>query len=125
MNATVLSLKCPRLRWFFAFLTLAVSSLQAHAQDEAAAPSSACFAVIEAKPGVLPAAPILVDRCSGETFVLTKKRRGDPTTYEWVAIGKAESGSRVSAKPARSTASSAKMPARGNCFSYNGRTFCP
>ena len=113
------------MRWLVISVTLVFSTMQAHAQEEPAAPSSACFAVIEAQPGVLPAAPILVDRCSGQTFILTKKRRGDPTTYEWVAIGKAESRSRAPAKPARSTASSAKIPARANCFSYNGRTFCP
>ncbi len=113
------------MRWFVISLALVFPASQARAQDEAAAPASACFAVIEAKPGVLPAAPILVDRCSGQTFVLTKKRRSDPPAYAWVPIGKVEAGTTTPARPARSAASSARTQARANCFSYNGRTFCP
>lgn len=85
------------------------------AQDAGEKP---CF---ELHPGIAahpPHAPLLLNRCTGETFVLiagasSKKRPASPSSYRWQPIGKS--------RPAPELAS----PAAGTkCFDYDGRKFC-
>jgi hypothetical protein len=88
-------------------------------------PREICYQVIEGQPDVAPAAPILVDRCSGKSFVLSRGRSGS-RTYKWVAIGKAAD---ISPRAARRTTARANpsIPGGANkgCFTFNGRSYCP
>lgn len=93
---------------------LAVTPVSAQAEDSTI-PQSICFTVVEGRPGVLPGAPMLVDRCTGETFVLTRSR----SAIAWVPITKA-SADRPDAKAV------AKAPTgKKGCFTYGDRTYCP
>ena len=88
-------------------------------------PRGICYQVIEGQPDVAPAAPILVDRCSGKSFVLSRGRSGS-RSYKWVAIGKA---TYVAPRAARSATARPNTSNRGGdnkgCFTFNGRSYCP
>lgn len=90
-------------------------------------PATACFQVIEGSADVPPAAPLLVDRCTGETFVLTRARRGEGKAFEWVPIAKAAAGAVAEAAPAPPPRppASAKAASKEGCFTYSGRNYCP
>ena len=99
------------------------------ARAQAPPPAGPCFRVIEGHADVPPAAPMLVDRCSGETFVLMRSRRGDDKSvrFEWLPIAKSAPGSvatPTAPAPPR-PASSAKAATKDGCFTYNGRAYCP
>lgn len=105
-------------------ITLFLFGSPVQAQTSAASASS-CFQVIEGNADVPPAAPILLDRCTGETFVLTRLRRGGgiAAPFEWVPLTKG----RAAETETSSSTPTVKSPAAGKagCFTYNGRSYCP
>jgi len=94
---------------------MAAAPTQAQQQDPAGQPSI-CFTVIEGRTDVPPGAPILVDRCTGETFVLTRSRG----QIAWSPIAKTSADRPETKAVAKSPAG----PKKG-CFSYSDRTYCP
>ncbi len=84
---------------------------------------TACFQVLPGQTEVLPQAPLLLNTCTGETFVLIRAKRPGPKSaqFEWLEIAKPGAGSSESTKGAPA----ATGPARDNCFTYNGRSYCP
>lgn len=113
-------------------ILLAVAGCVAGALAASAQTASpeACFQVIEGQADVPPAAPLLVDRCSGATFLLARTRRDGKTAFEWVPITKAAPGTVAEsvASPAPpsppSPAPRSKGAGRDGCFIYNGRSYC-
>jgi hypothetical protein len=107
------------------FLSPVVLVLLGATTVHAKEPRSICYQVIEGQPDVAPAAPILVDRCSGKSFVLSRGRSGS-RSYKWVAISKATD---VSPRAARRPTARANPSIRGGdnkgCFTFNGRSYCP
>jgi hypothetical protein len=83
--------------------------------------------VIEGQADVLPNAPLLVDRCTGATFLLARTRRDGRMGYAWVPIAREPAGAAVESAPASEPRSSAaaKAAAKEGCFTYSGRTYCP
>lgn len=84
-----------------------------------------CYSVIEAKTDVPPSAPILVNACTGETFILTRVGRGDRRSYVWRPIAKGDAGTPSGANASTAANRAAPPAARAGCFTFNGRTFCP
>jgi hypothetical protein len=86
----------------------------------AQATAQPCFEVMAARPGVEPAVPILVDKCSGRSWVLTRNGKN----YRWSLIAteleKPKLGDRAPIEGA------AVAPGTGpqKCFTFNGRKFC-
>lgn len=107
------------------FLSAVALVLMGATTVHAKEPRGICYQVIEGQPDVAPAAPILVDRCSGKSFVLSRGRSGS-RSYKWVAIGKAAD---VSPREARSATARHSPTIRGGgkkgCFTFNGRSYCP
>lgn len=97
------------------------SAASASAQDTPTPPPSTCYTVVEGRPDVPPGAPLLVDLCSGDTFVL-RRSHGHPPTFTWIALTKETASAKASAlTPSARPASAAQL----RCFSYNGRSYCP
>jgi hypothetical protein len=78
-----------------------------------------CFELHPPTPAHPPHAPLLLNRCTGETFILiagkSTKRRAAPAGYLWQPVSKGGATAAVST-PAPATGS--------KCFSYDGRKFC-
>jgi hypothetical protein len=102
-------------------LGAAVLIAAGNADAQTAADTSPCFHVIEGQANVPPGAPVLVDRCTGNTFVLVRAK-GGATAYRWAPIGRSGEGETVAARPSSAVP---RAKATANCFSYNGRSYCP
>jgi hypothetical protein len=92
---------------------------RAAAQSEPTPPlQTACFELVARQPGTPPDAPMLINKCTGKTFVLvTRSRRsqaGKPSQYVWEPIPIAD--------PVRDMAGS--RSAGKKCFAYDKRLFC-
>lgn len=92
------------------------------AQSVPPAPADgACYEMFAAEINTLPGSPMLINKCTGQTYVLTrapaKKAAGGPT-YRWLPIAMDDAPA-VKAQPATAA------PANRNCFTFDGRQFCP
>lgn len=105
------------------FVTCALTLLQCSASAQPAQPapsasaSSACYEMIPADANTLPGSPMLINKCTGETYVLTRaaaKASGSPK-YRWLPVAMGDALS-VTTKVA---------PTGRKCFSFDGRQFCP
>jgi hypothetical protein len=81
-----------------------------------------CFEVVAAQGNL--AGTILLNRCSGETWLLVKTNateNGSPV-YRWrpVAVEETESAP----APAQAQAPPVPKTTRGKCFTFDGRQFC-
>ncbi len=105
---------------------MALSALSGTAAAQERATVEACFLVIEGQADVAPNAPMLIDRCTGSTFVLTRTRRDGKTAFEWVPISKATASTADQSRQQQSPGPpSAKTPIRDGCFTFSGRSYCP
>jgi len=79
---------------------------------------SACYEVIPPQPNAQPRTPMLVDRCSGRTWLLAKSGRS--AGYRWVRVTTDDT------PPPSPGAAQAKAPPSDarNCFTFNNRRFC-
>ena len=97
---------------------LAGSAGQAAAQSR----EGQCFEVLAAQPNIAPGGPLLVDKCSGQTWLLTKshqRSRAGGITYRWSPVPVDH--------PAVAKAPAPVAPAaatRERCFTFQGRQFC-
>jgi hypothetical protein len=85
--------------------------------------SSLCFELFPAVGQASPA--LLLDKCSGRTWHLVRSRigsgRATSVVYRWREIAQTEPDAAAGAAQPQA----ARRPAaRGNCFAFNGRTFC-
>ena len=82
-----------------------------------------CFEMIPASPKTLPGTPILLNKCTGDSYLLARKQptaaggRKAEAAYQWLPIGGAVA-IEGKAKLEQSNSVGAK------CFSYDGRQFC-
>jgi hypothetical protein len=109
-------------KWLVLSILFSVGPALTASANDLPASSSACFSVIAGRPDVPPAAPMLLDGCTGETFVL-RRSLGHSGRYEWVALAK---GNATAAKASERVLPS-KPPQVGKigCFTYNARSYCP
>ena len=78
-----------------------------------------CFQFVAGRPDTLPIAPMLINTCTGETFMLAKQARGlrgaKSAQYVWRQIPMGEpQPDAVNTRAARSS----------KCFAYDNRLFC-
>ena len=103
-------------------LAVIVSASSASAQEQAQDATSACFSVIAGQADIPPASPLLLNRCTGDTFILRRSPK-HPGGFAWVALPK--SGT-VAAEPQRPPPElKSSSVGKSGCFSYNSRSYCP
>jgi hypothetical protein len=105
------------LLWVALLAVLAVAPPPAMAQS---APATACFEMFPAETNAPPGMPLLINKCTGETYLLARvpsKAKSSAGGYRWVPIGVSD-GKDEKPVPA------AGPPAGRKCFSFEGRHFC-
>jgi hypothetical protein len=88
-----------------------------------------CYELIPARPRIEPPAPMLVDKCSGRTWLLKRAGRGG---YRWAAIDVDEDMPKATDRPPidNQPAGKADNPSAdkegdgAKCFTFNNRKFC-
>lgn len=91
--------------------------------------SAPCFELIPARPRIEPPLPMLVDKCSGRTWLLMRAGRG---SYRWAAIDVADDMPKATDRPptdnqpaGKADIPSAEKEGDGKkCFTFNNRKFC-
>jgi hypothetical protein len=78
-----------------------------------------CFEVIPARPNIEPPAPIMIDKCSGRSWVLLRNGK----SYRWSIIS-LEAEKPKTADRVQNEGDAAPGGASPKCFSYNNRKFC-
>jgi hypothetical protein len=89
----------------------------AAAQD----PSSPCYELIPARAKIDPPAPMLVDKCSGRTWLLTRGARG---VWRWAAIDADGDKPKATDRPPIDKQPGPKDGDGKKCFTFNDRKFC-
>jgi hypothetical protein len=75
--------------------------------------------MLPAEPNTLPGSPMLINKCTGQTYVLaraTSKGKAGASAYRWVPIALSDGKEEKQAPTA--------APAGRKCFSFDGRHFC-
>ena len=88
-----------------------------------------CYELIPASPRVEPAVPMLVDKCSGRTWLLKRAGRG---TFRWATVDmdgdvpKATDRPPIDDQPANKADNppATKDDDGKKCFTFNNRKFC-
>jgi len=110
-------------------LALPVAGLLGNAAVARAADSArdaACFEVIRPHPQTHPRVPLLLDRCTGATWLLVRGESRGPLGYRWAPLD---------APPTVQTTKSdignvvpkvgeTQAPPTANCFVFAGRRYC-
>ena len=108
-----------RLRFAVLAPLAALFCLSLPALARADDPAPACFQMLPATPDTLPGSPMLLNKCTGDTYVLSrvryKKKSRVRTIYRWVPIAIGD----------RQAQPVPKVSGGENCFEFNGRRFCP
>lgn len=84
-------------------------------------PSAPCYELIPARARIDPPAPMLVDKCSGRTWLLTRIGRGG---YRWTAIDTESESAKAVDRPATDSQPARKDGGGEKCFTFNNRKFC-
>lgn len=111
-----------------ALLLLAVFLVDLPVANASAQPVDAqaqCFDIISPRYAAQPSGSILLDRCTGQTWLLSKNgKRGSGLGYRWNRLI-ADSGeiSKLLPHPEASTLAPIR-PSTGKCFAFQGRQFC-
>jgi hypothetical protein len=102
-------------RFLVVYCAVAVTLLASVAGTAAQeASKTACFDIIG---GIGDIQPILLNRCNGQTWILTRSgRRSGQVAYRWTPLG---IGPGEQPREPESSAASA-----GKCFTFQGRRFC-
>lgn len=104
-----------------ATLATVVIALSPVAHAQGAGSASTCFEVIPARPNVEPPVPIMIDKCSGRSWVLVRNGK----IYRWSMIA-TETDKPKTADRAPMEGGGPAAPDSGSqkCFTFNGRKFC-
>ncbi len=93
---------------------------QGQTQAQAQASTPACFEVIPARPNIEPPAAIMVDRCSGKSWVLVRNGKN----YRWSLIPTEIEKPKIADRAPIEGAAPAPGAGSQKCFTFNGRKFC-
>jgi hypothetical protein len=111
-----------------AFLMIATLLIELPAADASAQTAEAqphCFDIITPRNTAQPDGSILLNRCTGQTWLLIRNaRRGSVLGYRWnllVAVGGEISKPLPRPEPPMPAPA---RPSTGKCFSFQGRQFC-
>lgn len=86
--------------------------------------STPCFEFVPVRPRIEPASPMLIDKCTGRTWLLTRGSRG---AYRWAAIHTESEMPKATDRPVTDASPAAKADkdgGAGKCFTFNNRKFC-
>jgi hypothetical protein len=87
--------------------------------------SAPCYEFVPARPRIEPPAPMLVDRCSGRTWLLARSGRG---AYRWALVDMEYEKPKSTDRPATDTQAAAPLARKDGdpqkCFTFNNRKFC-
>jgi hypothetical protein len=115
-------------RWGCGAACLVIAALSLPTPDASAQTAEVqthCFDIISPRNTAQPDGSILLDRCTGQTWLLSRNgRRGGVPGYRWtllVADG-GEIGKALLRPEPRTPAP--LRPSTGKCFSFQGRQFC-
>ena len=97
---------------------------------QATMPENACFQIMATPAGAGPSSAILLDRCTGQTWILarvyqaaTKKGRASNVAYRWEPLSK-EATERPLPTQTRKSAPIGATATGDKCFTFQGRRFC-
>lgn len=108
-------------RWLLIAPLAGVLASAASAQAATASqPDSFCFEVIAGSRHGQPEGAILLNRCSGETWVLVKANHR--SGYQWKAI--VTETMRASRNPPTPPGRAASYPMSNKCFHFGGKRYC-
>lgn len=108
-------------------------TLRALAQaPEAMQPNGACFEVVATHAGTQPEGAILLNRCSGQTWMLVRTRQpsekdgnGGQGAYRWSPIKTADTQVAITPPaPLKIRAPKPTSQTSDKCFTFQGRRFC-
>ena len=111
-----------------ALLLLAVLLVGLPVETTSAQPIDAqtlCFDIVSPRDAALLDGSILLDRCTGQTWLLSRSgKRGGMIVYRWTML--AAEGDLIRKPLARPEPSvpAPVRPSTGKCFSFQGRQFC-
>jgi len=80
-----------------------------------------CYELIPARAKIDPPAPMLVDKCSGRTWLLTRGARG---VWRWAAIDADGDKPKATDRPPTDMQPARKDGDGKKCFTFNDRKFC-
>lgn len=86
----------------------------------ARAQGQACFEVIPARPNIDPPAAMMVDKCSGRSWVLVRNGK----SYRWSLIATEMEKPKTADRAPVEGAAAAPDSGSSKCFTFNGRKFC-
>lgn len=87
----------------------------------ALAQTTPCYEVIPPRAKGEPTAPMLVDKCSGRTWVLVRSGRG---VYRWTVVDMDYDKPKTTDRPVTDTQSAKSDGDPKKCFTFNNRKFC-
>lgn len=107
-----------------AFMVVVTGPTASAQGAEGAPPSGACFDIVRSDTA---AGAILLNRCTGQTWILVRRRgrHGDEFAYRWRQV--ARGSTEVAANPPAPAVPHVHVPAGPNsdrCFTFQGRQFC-
>jgi hypothetical protein len=98
---------------------LPVETASAQRLDEQAL----CFDIISPRDAARLDGSILLDRCTGQTWLLSRSgKRGGVLGYRWTML--AAEGDLIRKPSARPEPPAPARPSTGKCFNFQGRQFC-
>lgn len=101
-------------------LLMELPAVDASAQ-RAEAPASLCFDIITARNTAEPGGAILLNRCTGQTWLLTRYAR---RSYRWnLLVAEGNEHTKPLPRPEVQMPALAR-PSTGKCFTFQGRQFC-
>jgi hypothetical protein len=81
---------------------------------------AACFEVIPARANIEPPVPIMIDKCSGRSWVLIRNGR----SYRWALIATDLEKAKTADRAPVDGAAAAPDSGSQKCFTFNNRKFC-
>jgi hypothetical protein len=87
--------------------------------DSSQAAQKPCFEFVAGRPDTPPSAPMLINTCNGQTFVLAKqshaRRGGKQARYVW---------QQLPMRGVQSDLTGTRAAQKSGCFAYDNRLFC-
>ena len=99
---------------------LAIAILLPLPASVAFAQGATCFEVIPARPNLEPPAAMMVDKCSGKSWVLIRNGRN----YRWSLISTEMEKPKIGDRAPVEGAAPALESGSQKCFTFNNRKFC-
>jgi hypothetical protein len=99
---------------------LLLALVQTAQAQTAQAQGPACFEVIPARPNIEPPAAIMVDKCSGRSWVLIRNGK----SYRWSLIATEIEKPKIADRAPVEGAAPAPEAGSQKCFTFNNRKFC-